>query len=150
MLRYPWKMTQNMGYIKPAIKKTDNRNWLHILGTGFEFWPHTDLPEWSCSVPYRSLLCGRRGWRELRQNRKTPLLPNASVKFHSDWLTINLIRACRSGVVLSRIGLSCAGGEDAGSSAINERPLMLYRSEVWQATRQFCYWARLSNFIVTS
>ena len=33
-------------------------------------------------------------------------------------------RACRSGVVLSRIGLSYTGGKNDGSSAIIERPLL--------------------------
>ena len=53
------------------ILKTDNRNWLYVLGTRFEFWPHSGLPEWNCSILYCSPLCRRREWRELRHNRET-------------------------------------------------------------------------------
>ena len=39
-------------------------------------------------------------------------------------LSLGLIRVCRSGVVLSRIGFSYAGGENDGGSAITERLLL--------------------------
>ena len=42
--------------------------WFEMAyGSSFDLWSHTSLPEWTCSVVYCALRCGRREWRELRQ-----------------------------------------------------------------------------------
>ena len=59
--------------------KTDNGNWIYVHLSSFELWPHVGQWEWTYSVLYCALWCGRREWRGCRHIWK--IIIASSLKF---------------------------------------------------------------------